>query len=264
MRLTQQSNLASITSGMVALSYGVNLNNRTLTDYGFGSINPNFLIRFHGSATTGLLSATLIANSPQLLLSFLYFAYNGILTGMLMAREWDRYGSQRKFIRVSTPSGFQRSTYWLHMPYRYGIPQLIISALTHWILSESLFLVAVNKIPDMSDLQQAERSNQVLTAMCGYSPLAAWCCIGLALMLVALTSSIGYRRYSDLTPMVGSCSAAISAACHPSESDIDPSSKKLKFGQTTHGDLYPASDVPLHCSLTSFEVVAPVVGKLYA
>ena len=39
------------------------------------------------------------------------------------------------------PRGLQRSTYRLQLPYKYGLPLLLLSALLHWLVSQSLFLV---------------------------------------------------------------------------------------------------------------------------
>jgi hypothetical protein len=64
----------------------------------------------------GLMINVLLANSPQVILSAIYYAYNGIFTLFLLAAEWNSYASQRKGLRVSScPRGAQRSTYWLQL-----------------------------------------------------------------------------------------------------------------------------------------------------
>lgn len=62
---------------------------------------------------------------------------------MLMAEEWSGYVHERKPLRVSNPSGSQRSTYRLQLPYRYGIPLLVLSGLLHWPVSQSLLIARV-------------------------------------------------------------------------------------------------------------------------
>ena len=58
----------------------------------FGVPNPANVIMFADAANNGyqagLVSSVLVANSPQLLLSFIYFAYNSLFTCILLAHEW--------------------------------------------------------------------------------------------------------------------------------------------------------------------------------
>jgi hypothetical protein len=48
----------------------------------------------------------------------------------------------RKTLRVSAPVGIQRSSYFVSMPLRYGIPLMATMSLLHWLVSQSLFVVA--------------------------------------------------------------------------------------------------------------------------
>ena len=64
----------------------------------------------------GILTLIFVANSPQLILSILYFFYNGLITYMLMADEWSGFSKTRKGLRVTSASGAQRSTYRLQIP----------------------------------------------------------------------------------------------------------------------------------------------------
>lgn len=50
--------------------------------------------------TFGIIMA---ANSPQLVLSFWYLAYNTVLTKLVLAREWGRFASQFRPLRVTIP-----------------------------------------------------------------------------------------------------------------------------------------------------------------
>lgn len=72
------------------------------------------------------------ANSPQLVLSFCYFAINSECTSMAAAYEWNKFGSSRKGLRVSAPLGEQRSTYFLQLPLRFSLPLMAISGGLHW------------------------------------------------------------------------------------------------------------------------------------
>jgi hypothetical protein len=88
---------------------------------GFGTVSPNSIVNFE---TGGLLPTVLFANLPQTILSFLYLFYNGLYSSFLGANEWSKYGHTRKSLRVTDPRGSQRSTYFLQLPYKYGIVSL--------------------------------------------------------------------------------------------------------------------------------------------
>ena len=211
------------------------------------------------SGPAGVIFTVLVANSPQIVLSFLYFAYNGIFTCMLLAEEWSGYASKRRFLRVTSPTGGQRSTYRLQLPYRYGVPLLIGSSALHWFVSQSIFLARVNVI----DSTGAEVPD-VEISTCGYSPIALIFVIILGSIVVLLGISSGFRRARVGMPLAGSCSAAISAGCHPPETDVDASLKRVMWGVVDKESFkYRGKNVG-HCSFTSFKVEAPIVGRLYA
>jgi hypothetical protein len=204
---------------------------------GFGAVDPRTLISSL-SFPTDVISLALIANFPQVILSFLYFAYNSLFTAMLMGQEWMSYASKRKGLRVSRkPSGFQRSTYFLQLPYRFSIPLVILSGMLHWLVSQSIFVVAFDVYDERGKAVEKGLSKQdnVVTKTCGYSPIAMLAVIILGL-LVAVVGS-GLIPYSRGMPLAGSCSLAISAACHPKKDneveDAVLSQQKLQWGVVT-------------------------------
>ncbi len=201
----------------------------------------------------------LLANLPQLLLSFLYFAYNSIFTCMLLAQEWNEYARKRKPLRVTSPVGRQRGSYRLQLPYRYGIPLLIGSGILHWLVSQSIFLVRISSYQSTGTL---DIESGIST--CGYSPIAIIFVIGLGSIIVLLGIANGFRVSRSGMPLVGSCSAAISAACHPPQGDLDASSRPVMWGVVAKEDTEISDDDIGHCSFTSFEVEAPTPGKWYA
>ena len=75
------------------------------------------------------------------MISLLYLAYNAVLTVMLVANEWDRFGETRKSLRVTEPQGHQRSTYFISVPLKYGIPITIAVGILHYTISQSVFVV---------------------------------------------------------------------------------------------------------------------------
>lgn len=61
-------------------------------------------------------------------------------------------------------------------------------------------------------------------------------------------------------PLIGSCSAAISAACHPLQNDPDASLLPVMWGAVA----VESEDAVGHCCFSSLEVSPPVDGKVYA
>ena len=177
---------------------------------------------------------------------------------MLLAKEWRTYGSKSNFLRVTTPNGRQRSTYRLQLPYRYGIPLLVGSGTLHWFVSQSIFLVRV----DVFNGDYAYAYDEIST--CGYSPIAIIFVIIIGSIIVLVGIANGFRKVREGMPFAGSCSAAISAACHPPKADINPSSKRLMWGVVAETDPDDPDNHVGHCSFTSFKVETPIVGRIYA
>ena len=236
-----------------------------LWSLGFGTVTAESIITGSGwpayneSAQEALLLMVLISNSPQLILSFLYLTYNGLFTSMLLAKEWSGFAHHRKTLRITSPKGQQRSTYWLQLPYRYSIPLLVTSSLLHWLVSQSIFLARVTVL----DPTGVEDTNASIST-CGYSNIAIIFVIGCGSILPLIAIAHGFRKYPSGMPFAANCSAAISAACHPPEGDTDAASKPLLWGVTGEVVETNAGEIIGHCSFTSLEVTAPVEGQLYA
>jgi hypothetical protein len=96
------------------------------------------------TAMKGFLSIVFFANMWQLLLSLLYMCINALLTCFSVEAEWQSYAVERKNLRVSSPIGQQRSTYFLSLPWRYGLPLMATFTILHWTLSQSIFLTVVS------------------------------------------------------------------------------------------------------------------------
>lgn len=80
--------LIAIIVSLFLLSLGVqNLSPLNPFSIGFGAIDSRALIgTYFPSKGGGLVSAILLANCPQAIVSFLYLLYNGLLTSMLLAK----------------------------------------------------------------------------------------------------------------------------------------------------------------------------------
>lgn len=185
------------------------------THLGFGALNTRTIITGWSVAQSGTAPAiwanSLLANSVQPVLSFLYLVHNSRLTAILAATEWDSYGCSTpasKSLRVSgIPRGKQRGTYFLQLPFRFSVPLMCWSALLHWFASQSLFTVSL----------VLDGNGTVFT--CGYSPIALLFLFAAFAVPPVFLLWMALVRFRNGVPVAGSSSAAIAAACHLPEDD---------------------------------------------
>jgi hypothetical protein len=129
--------------------------------------------------TTGFNANVVWANYWQMIISMLYLANNALLTCQLVNKELSGYAKERKTLRVSHPRGIQRSSYFVSMPMKYGIPLLAANATMHWLGSQSMFVVnTTTYFPNL--IEDTSQSSSTT----GYSTSAALTC----------------KRDSDLAP----------------------------------------------------------------
>jgi hypothetical protein len=223
-----------------------------LITLGFGSLNPNAIIEF--PKPLGLAKCVMLANTPQLILSFLYLMYNGLYTCMHLAHEYGGYATDRKSLRVTTPRGTQRSTYWLQLPYAYGVPLILASAVLHWFISQSIFPARVSVWKDGVE-------NSPNSSVVGFSTAPMLCTILLGTCMLLVAVGMGFRKLPSSMPIAGNCSMALAAAAHRPESDVDAAVLPVKWGVVRQPE--DAEDVG-HCCFTSEQVTEPQEGKLYA
>ena len=225
---------------------------------GFASIDPNAIFdatSFGGADSNGVFKTILITNVPQLLISTLYFMYNGSLMNMMCAREFTEFSQRPVTLRASRPAGEQRSTYWLSLPCKFSLPLIAISAALHWFLSRSLFLVQI-EVMDWENRRQKDRD----ISACGFSPLAGSIVMAILTGLLLSLVACGFRRFPPGVPIVGTCSWAISAACHDLGGEKDAAMKPLMCG-----DIGMSGENNVgHRSKSSRKVVPPTERRTYA
>ncbi|KAL9122400.1 MAG: hypothetical protein Q9187_001037, partial [Circinaria calcarea] len=200
---------------------------------GFGTVSTGFIIT--ATIALPLTANVIVANTPQLLISFVAVFYNGLLTCMLLSSEANDFARRRKTLRVSRPRGPQRSTYWLQLPYRYAVPLLVAMGALHWLVSQSIFLARVNIYDKYGHLAPTATSNAYLKpqnslSSCGWSPKAIIFALILGGAIILTLYLLGFRKYDAGMPVVGSCSAAISAACHRLDEGPEVAELPLKYG----------------------------------
>ena len=214
------------------------------------------------------IQGTLLSNCPQLFVTFVYYFYNNTLTNMLSAAEYSSYGLHQKPLRVTWPikGSQQRSTYWLNIPYQYGIPVMFLFLAIHWFASQSLFYTV--QIPyDPDGHRYAEEMKRFMVL----SPVPLIFTASVAFFTGILLIILSFRRLKSNIPLAGSCSASISAACHPS-SEVCKSSAahgNIMWGETDRPEgwtdrIYGDYSRKGHCSFTPCRVENPSLDKLYA
>lgn len=244
---------------------------------GFGTLHPAAIItgwgiEFWPKPAEQVMVSALIANIPQLVFSFLYVNLNSLVTCMWLASEWNDYAIERKPLRVSIPSAEQRSTYFLQLPYRVGLPLIAVSGLLHWLISQSLFLAVVAEYRWDGELR-----DPVSIATCGFSLIPMLIVVVAGLLLCIGTVLLGtFRKLKGegFMPMAGSCSLAIAAACHTPAGEEkahlkgvmwgDVSAKKQGLEDGFKHSIEGDSGGTGHCSFTSGEVAPVQEGRRYA
>ena len=233
-----------------------------LLQLGLGSVHSEtvFSTSLETTGPDAFLGNVLLANLPQVVLSLVYFSYNTLLTIMLAGLEWSQLPLKQKGLRVSKlPTGDQRSTYFLQLPYRYSLPLMVLSGLLHWLVSQAIFLVALED----RGLVGEGSSFSVLQYSCGWSPLAALLTVICGTVMMAAAVGTGLRRYPTGMPFGANNSVVLAAACHPDASQEKEGLeyRKLKWGVVEHSE---GDGKVKHCSMSSKDPEFPELGELYA
>ncbi|PUU77986.1 hypothetical protein B9Z19DRAFT_1127466 [Tuber borchii] len=225
---------------------------KSMWNRGFGKVNSISQIDVYPISIT---EAILLVNLPQTILSFLYLTHNSLFTCMLMGHEWSLFSHSHHTLRITSPGPGQRSTYWLQMPYTYAIPLMTLSALLHWLTSQSLFLVLIEMWQPFKD--EAIPAWPVL----GYSCIAIIFVLMLGILALVTAAWVRFKQFPAEITTVGSCSAAISAACHASEAHPEEIvGKKLRWGDVGSEPYLGIR----HLTFSSEEGVRkPVFGETY-
>jgi len=167
-----------------------------------------------------------------------------------------------KLLRVSAPQRMQRSSYFLSLPLRFGVPLQATLVALHWLISQSVFLTQADAYATDGSRVAVLDSSKI-----GYSMSAILATLAVCAGFLVVLAGFSLRRIAFDGPVVGTCSAAISAVCHRSACDREAPWMPLKFGERrTGGDVGAAdpSSAVGHCSLTTYSrLQAPVEGKLY-
>ena len=208
-------------------------------------------------SAASILWNTWLANSPQVVLSAIYFFFNRLLTQLASAVEWGHWAKHRKHLRVSKPEGSQRSTHFLQLPYKMAVPMIVYSGVLHWLLSQTLFL---------RRLEVRDREGNILSdkSLCtvGYSPVSLLVFVVMAFIGAVLIVRLSFwLKPSKRMPWGANSSLVLSAACHPPPTDADAQLNGLQWGVVK--SRFPGTTVG-HCCFTSEDVTPPEADNRYA
>ncbi|KAL7622735.1 hypothetical protein AAE478_006413 [Parahypoxylon ruwenzoriense] len=157
-----------------------------------------------------LIEGVLISNSPQLLLSFCYLAFNNLFTRLQMAREWSLFSEGYHPLRVTDPKACLD-----------GCTVTCFSIFLHWLLSNTIYLFVSTGGYFGTDFfiprALVDSSLPPNTAIAvGYSAWSLLVMLVLPCILIIGPLILSFRRLPSNMVRIGCNSLALSAACHAS------------------------------------------------
>ena len=207
-----------------------------------------------------IIGATLLANTPQLMLSGIYLCSNALFTCMSSSAEWMSFCRHKKGLRVSKPEGEQRRTYFLSLPYRYSIPLAAKSILLHWIFSQS---ISNHRIKSYSPDQTPNPYGNVRDITANFI-LLYFIMIPLGGLLFLVPVGFGFRKFHANMPLARNNSMVISAACHPIRaSESHGSTGKLSTKKLQYGVISEIPSGGYRVGFSENEVMPLIPGEFY-
>ena len=256
---------AIIGLSFVIVLYVNNDLNRYL-NLGFSSSNLSEIVkRVDSTINHGLMGSVLLTNTPQIILSYIYTAYNAVLTSMLSHAELLGYSTKQRGLRVTEPAGAQRSSYYLSLPYRFSIPLIIASALLHWLISQSIFMIRVNVYTPSG----TEDRDQFISTV-GFSAYAIVIALVMAFLMLFAALGLGFAmKYPATMPLTATCSASIAAICQPAwgaRFEPDTTTMPLMWSSITHSTNHAVKAESVtkgHATFSSSQVSPLIEGAIY-
>lgn len=221
--------LPSILIGQYAThlsTVGVNMSPSAIWGSGFKASSAMIGHSFWKTTNKGadLMGNILVANSPQVIVSFIYLFFNSIFTRQLVADEWTRFvrDDGKKTLRVTSPVGLQRSSYFLSLPLKYSIFLVTGSIALHWFISQGIFLVQTRSF-GAGPLGEWHPEFDVSAR--GYTVLGIVLAIALgAILVLGLMINSSARSFRDIPEgfqLLGMSSTGIGLMCQRPLDDTD-------------------------------------------
>ncbi|KAK7952672.1 uncharacterized protein PG986_008400 [Apiospora aurea] len=239
----------------------------TLTPLATATPYTTFLL---GDANAPLLThaqAAVLAAAPQLLIAILYLTTNSLLTTFWLSHEMSFFSIEPQPLRVSAdPVGYQTTSLYLTLPRPISWALYVLFIAMSFVLSQAVFPAIVST--------GTARANSPEIVGIGFSTLALLILLALLVVLILGVLALGLRRAPAATyangeqkgnPLAlrgGSCSAVLSAKCHPAPGEPERSWRcPLVYGVVV--DAVGAQQVG-HCAFSGVSVGSIDTGKIYA
>lgn len=217
---------------------------------------------------------------PHIVVAMAYFLLNAHLTQIVQLQEWLGLEKRRQALRVTTPepNSEQTSTYWLSLPYRYSIPQILSSMMLSWLASQTVFFTRFKLYDEDGNLYDRPVSNMPFEEIrypsssfrngewglyfVGYSLQGVVYSVLFGILIFVVSLAIGLRKRVSGLPLGPSNSLVLAAACHPPENDRYAARNQIQWGVVNSRTR--ARGEPYHCTISSRKVETPVEGRFYA
>ncbi|SPQ22083.1 0c82ce2d-26cf-476e-8914-0ca15ab7d1b9 [Thermothielavioides terrestris] len=262
--------------GLATAGLAVSVNNDPAARLSpFGTASPHALALL--PAGTPAAAAAVVASLPQLLLALLYFAVHALLASYYLSHESSLFATRSaRPLRVSADSvGAQTTSLYLALPIPISGALAALFATMSFLLSQSFFPVSVQLLnypldPANNPTPSSSSSTIIALGLSGTALLALLVLLGL---LATAVLALGLRRAPAAAmvngelrgnPMAlpaGSCSAVISARCHPlARERAGLSGKPVMWGVVREGVGFGVS----HCGFTAGRAGLVEAGRNYA
>ncbi|THV74957.1 hypothetical protein D6D28_02178 [Aureobasidium pullulans] len=175
---------------------------------GFFATATAVLITLQSSTSEHGLFANLFGlGSIHVVISITYLFYNHLFSRMFAAVELSSYSRTQAPLRVTLPRQGARNTYYLAMKPYYSLLLIVALVLVHFLTTQALNVVALTTYDVMG-----QYSHQRITY--GISPSSAISALVVGFVMLCALAFALERKLDDGMPVLGTCSMAISAACH--------------------------------------------------
>ncbi|TPX15245.1 uncharacterized protein E0L32_004522 [Thyridium curvatum] len=175
----------------------------------FGHDSANMAVQGDGMEDMPLLEQTLLANTPQLILSVCYIAYNGIFTRIAAEFEWASFSVKHRPLRVTRKKGQQKSTWRLQLPYHWSVPLLITSIMLHWLYSNAIYTSIYTGYSGSYPYTYQDDTTGLQ-----YSSVTILICFTISFAISLIPLVLACVKLPGNMVVCGGNSAVISAACH--------------------------------------------------
>ncbi|THX60930.1 hypothetical protein D6D06_00932 [Aureobasidium pullulans] len=176
-----------------------------LNDGGISGYQP--LTSQSPTSEHGLFANLFGLGSIHAVISITYLFYNHLFSRMFAAVELSSYSRTHAPLRVTLPRQGARNTYYLAMKPYYSALFIVALTLVHFLTSQALNVVALTTYDVMG-----QYSHQRITY--GISPSSAISALVVGFIMLCALAFALERKLDDGMPVLGTCSMAISAACH--------------------------------------------------